>query len=621
VGAVGVFDHIDPNGQPVYRLNPGESFDYTFAWVLGSYFHNPEHPQPSNTNIDSSLFDFTGLMRTAHRARILFNGNYTYQPPSPPPNFGPAGSLNAAVYLRWNVPQRGNIAGYNLYGVADAGQGARTQFNTTLLTDTSYTVTGLTNGGEWVFQAEAVDDSEFASSLSDTLVRVGAITPITGLIGHRDDTAIYLDWDASNDPTLVNYRVLRRDRLGDSTTIIVTDNHCTDISAVPGHMYTYWVIAENSRGLYSYPSDSVALVRWNPQRRVLLIDETDLGSGDSFGGVPDSLVDSLYTHLLTDLGESFDVIEHLSGTAPNYTFEQLAQYDVVVWYSEDNKSMPPNPATVITPRERILTEYVQNGGRLLRVVRAFLWSNLAFAPGPVRYFSGDNANYLRPQTFDSLYSAPRYQTNPGMPYMKFIGATAAQPGFSSVMLDTNRLLELDWLGNHYDWLPVIDVYWPHAPTQPLYRTVLREGDSSGLGNQPCAVIGQGIVIIGFPLYFLSEDDARNILRASLDTLRSETMGANPTRNPAIPATAKLYQNYPNPFNPVTEIAFDLPKAMRVEVRVFNTLGQLVTTLVDEHRAAGSYRVSFDGSRLASGLYLYQLKAGDFAETKKMILLK
>jgi hypothetical protein len=79
--------------------------------------------------------------------------------------------------------------------------------------------------------------------------------------------------------------------------------------------------------------------------------------------------------------------------------------------------------------------------------------------------------------------------------------------------------------------------------------------------------------------------------------------------------------YPNPFNPSTEIHFDLPENAHVELTIFNTLGQKVATLLDEARPAGSYRVQWDGSGMASGVYLYQLRAGNFTETKRMVLMK
>ncbi|HEY3295412.1 MAG TPA: right-handed parallel beta-helix repeat-containing protein [bacterium] len=97
------------------------------------------------------------------------------------------------------------------------------------------------------------------------------------------------------------------------------------------------------------------------------------------------------------------------------------------------------------------------------------------------------------------------------------------------------------------------------------------------------------------------------------TLQEETL--------PVPTRYGLFQNYPNPFNPQTEIRFDLPEAVQVELKVYNSLGQLVSTLVNESRPAGSYTVTWDGRHLASGMYLCQIKAGNFTATKKMLLMK
>ncbi len=85
----------------------------------------------------------------------------------------------------------------------------------------------------------------------------------------------------------------------------------------------------------------------------------------------------------------------------------------------------------------------------------------------------------------------------------------------------------------------------------------------------------------------------------------------------------LSQNYPNPFNPNTIISFQLPKAGNVTLKVFEVLGNEVATLVDEYKNAGSYNVEFriENLELSSGIYFYQLKAGEFVATKKMILIK
>jgi hypothetical protein len=89
----------------------------------------------------------------------------------------------------------------------------------------------------------------------------------------------------------------------------------------------------------------------------------------------------------------------------------------------------------------------------------------------------------------------------------------------------------------------------------------------------------------------------------------------------IPSTFELSQNYPNPFNPATTIKYGLPHRVNVKLEVFNIVGQRVSVLVDEEQNAGYYRVIFHDASLASGVYLYRLRAGDFIVTKKFQLLK
>jgi hypothetical protein len=100
-----------------------------------------------------------------------------------------------------------------------------------------------------------------------------------------------------------------------------------------------------------------------------------------------------------------------------------------------------------------------------------------------------------------------------------------------------------------------------------------------------------------------------------------TTAVSPTENGAAPSHYALSQNYPNPFNPATTIEFSLPTASSVQLRVYNMLGQEVATLVNGNLAAGAHRVSFDGSHLSSGVYLYRLSAGSYLNTMKMVLLK
>lgn len=83
----------------------------------------------------------------------------------------------------------------------------------------------------------------------------------------------------------------------------------------------------------------------------------------------------------------------------------------------------------------------------------------------------------------------------------------------------------------------------------------------------------------------------------------------------------LDQNYPNPFNPSTTISYSLPTTDMVQLKIFNILGQEVTTLVNEEKPSGSYELNWDAVNLPSGVYIYRLQAGSFVQTRKMILMK
>ncbi len=83
----------------------------------------------------------------------------------------------------------------------------------------------------------------------------------------------------------------------------------------------------------------------------------------------------------------------------------------------------------------------------------------------------------------------------------------------------------------------------------------------------------------------------------------------------------LNQNYPNPFNPATTISFTIGKPVFVSLKIYDLLGNEITTLVNEERPAGTYETEFNASSLGGGVYFYKLTAGNFTETKKLVLLK
>ena len=93
-----------------------------------------------------------------------------------------------------------------------------------------------------------------------------------------------------------------------------------------------------------------------------------------------------------------------------------------------------------------------------------------------------------------------------------------------------------------------------------------------------------------------------------------------------PTTFTLYQNYPNPFNPITSLRYDLPEQALVTLTVYDMLGREITQLINTTREAGYSSVQWNatdmhGKPVSAGVYLYQIRAGEFVQTRKMVLLK
>ena len=141
-----------------------------------------------------------------------------------------------------------------------------------------------------------------------------------------------------------------------------------------------------------------------------------------------------------------------------------------------------------------------------------------------------------------------------------------------------------------------------------------DGPGNGLDiSYGIALDNEGNVIVcGSSLDSVSEDYV---------TIKySQVTGISPN-DKALTDDYNLFQNYPNPFNPATRLSFVTSTSSFVSLKVYDVLGNEVATLVNEEKPAGKYEMDFDASSLPSSVYFYQLRAGNFIQTKKMILLR
>jgi len=135
------------------------------------------------------------------------------------------------------------------------------------------------------------------------------------------------------------------------------------------------------------------------------------------------------------------------------------------------------------------------------------------------------------------------------------------------------------------------------------------------------LIGGGVVMVRdtFRLWYTGFD-ANGVTRFGYAT-SPRVKGGVTEGTRELPQSCLLLQNYPNPFNPSTTIRYGLPNRSHVTLTVFNTLGQQVALLQNGEQEAGYHEVKFDGSGMSSGVYFYRLHAGDFIQTKRLLLLK
>lgn len=146
-----------------------------------------------------------------------------------------------------------------------------------------------------------------------------------------------------------------------------------------------------------------------------------------------------------------------------------------------------------------------------------------------------------------------------------------------------------------------------------------DGEMSASQNPIHAYMNQGLYTVSLTVSDGNISDTKVINDYIAVDITTDIDDNDPGSN--LPDNFVLQQNYPNPFNPTTEINFALPTVSQVKLEIFNIEGKRVALLIEDKLSAGEHSITWDGSAVASGIYLYKLSAGDFVETKKMVLLK
>ncbi len=614
--------------EPHYRGQSSGSDHYSFyQWGYDAVFMYENITTGGYHNghdiIDSLDFGYMGEIVRLCLAAVLTLGNS----PSSVENLRAQDAGDGdAIYLSWseNHPAE-NVDHYNVYFGTSSGSydslhqisgPADTLFN--LQTNTTYYI---------VVAAVNTDGFESISNQEVSIAPRVVPLPPAGLVADPFGTyKIKLDWAASQVADLDYYNVYRSEESGSGYDLLsgaVTDTTLVD-STVQGDVpyYYYTVTAVDTNSNESEMSDEAAGFAVTLDQGILVLDETY--EDVAFNMVIGDSVNAFYERAL--LGYTYAYADH---SCPNcypqnqVRLQEMGRYSAVIVHSEDlrgNRSLGASGDSTYWAVKR----YLDYGGKAIIEGRRNLsagddgaWTPRGFLPGDVPY------DYLKVESavvppWSSLYDRTE----------EFIGAFGQISGYPDLKVDSMRVAQvssgLELLGR----VPGVGYIDSLMAGEILY-TFNSVFDTSASDGKPVAFRHLGgdheVIFFDFPLYFIQEPEATAVLHQALSDLGMYPSSVEDEESGVV-ASFSLGQNFPNPFNAETIIEYSLPQAGRVEIAVYNILGQRVRTLVDEFQTAGRKRVAWDGrnnrgEEVSSGIYFYRIEAGELTKTKKMLLLR
>lgn len=470
-------------------------------------------------------------------------------------------------------------------------------WNTSTLPVGSYTVMVFTQ------DTRALADTEYVS-VEVTRQDLLAPAPPTFLSVVNDSTnRITLRWAQNSEPDLLGYRLQFS---ANGTTWTTRDNETrltrttTSISyplTSSGAIYFRLVAVDSaSPPNVSLVSDVYGMRINSSIAKTLIVDGFDrTEASGSWRELTHPFAMTLGQSVPTDFSTCANE-EVLTGNV------NVQHFNVVVWLLGDESTADE---TFSAPEQALVQNYLRSGGKLFVSGSEVAW-DLDRPSGPTQADRDFLHNFLK----------ARYAGDDANEYS--VNGNAATV-FNGISLRYGLVAE----GSPYeeDWPDFITpetnasvILHYGAATSTTFAGVAFRGVFPG-GTQP-----GGVVYIGFPFETITTKPNRDSLMARVyryfDVATSVAEAGE-----RIPVQTELFQNYPNPFNPTTTIGFRVQGSGFVSLKIFDLLGREVLTLVHEELGSGSYSRTFDGSSLASGVYLYRLEVGSFSQTRRLLLLK
>jgi len=490
-------------------------------------------------------------------------------------------------------------------------------------TDTTFTITDLTNGQEYYFALVVIDQDE-NSSLTNQQTGTPQSIPSApeNLVASPVWLAIDLNWDENTEMDLAGYNIYRSNDPEIDPEILnnslVTENYHHDAEVVAGEYYYYKIEAVDLDGNSSEQSSITNARAISLDSGLLVIDDSEDGNG-TFMHPTDEDCDLFINYVMDDF--SYEYLDN-STEQDQINLSDFGPFSTVLWLvnSSTYGSLELGVADEIA-------SYLDFGGNFIFIgLRPSLQLDSS-QEYPAIYTEGD-----------LLYDYFNINSVEYSQLGRFYFAESEVADLEDITVDT---LKAPLAFNYH--LYNIESIVPEDPDNIFYSydSLFDDDEPFGvLNGTPVGVFNEtasySSALFSFPLYYMEEDESKNFITTFLENYFSELSGSD--ESDLIPTNDHfLLQNYPNPFNPETVICFQLSDQddkLDTELAIYNVKGQKIRDLSsDAHlaqtveiRGSRYYSITWDGtddngSSVSSGLYLYKFSNGDLSSIRKMLLLK
>lgn len=500
-----------------------------------------------------------------------------------------------SLYATWQPSQESDLASYRVY----VGQASAIYDTSYVASDTTFIITGLTEGMEYFIGVVAVDSANNEGMVNEaTGIPLSVPRTPEGIEQLTSSFYIKLGWEKNLEQDLLGYALYRSDSPSGFFTIVtidvIEDTTYTDNSVSDHTFYYYKISAVDSAMNQSVQSDVIKTRTITHDLGVLIVDDSEGG----WLNPSDQQVDDFYNNLLNNFThDNYDAFD-----STKISLADMGAYSTLLWHI--NRRMVN---TIFSRNSKEIKKYLESGGNLLFTVHEPQSAVQGMNSYPYTYAPGDFM-------YDYLKIDNSEMTDEGL----FIGATPFAPGYDSLYIDTTKT----YPDNNHHVLGV-EAINPNSESSSIlrYDTYYSIIDPGGnMKNKSVGVEYLGTdykaITISFALYFMNFDEAKAFTDFVMQQKFGEIMHVSEQDN----TSALSFSIYPNPVKNILTLNIFSEKATETSLGIYSIAGQLIKEY-SFNCMQGLQQKQIDISAMNSGFYICNLKTQDFTRSAKMILSK